>query len=161
MIDCPKCGRQNAVTSNFCSHCGMQLHAGETTRVILSNEEDTRTIELSAEDAAAIRALPTGNALLVVTRGPDVGARFLLDADEVTAGRSPNSDIFLDDITVSRHHAKFVRHDGQFEVMDQHSHNGTYVNRTLVDQSAALRPGDEVQIGKYRMTFFVSEHGTR
>lgn len=161
MIECPKCGQHCPSTSNFCANCGMQLHAGDTTRVILGVEEDTRTIELSADDAAAIRALPAGNALLIVTRGPDVGARFLLDKEEVTAGRSPNSDIFLDDITVSRHHAMFFRRDGQYHVSDQRSHNGTYVNRTLVDQAAVLRPGDEVQIGKYRMTFFVSEHGTR
>lgn len=164
MIECTNCGHSNPMGSNFCSQCGQKLVgqvSGETTRVIPIGEDDTRVIELSADDAAAVRDLPAGNALLIVSRGPDVGARFLLDAAEVTAGRSPNSDIFLDDITVSRHHAKFTMKDGQVTITDQGSHNGTYVNRTLVDGSATLRPGDEVQIGKYRMTFFVSEHGLR
>ena len=92
--------------------------------------------------------------MLVVRRGPNLGAQFLLDQDETTAGRSTRSDIFLDDITVSRHHVKFIRQpDGRMIIEDQGSLNGTYVNRTLVDGSAVLRDGDEVQIGKFRMTY--------
>ena len=98
---------------------------------------------------------------MIVTRGPDVGARYLLDKEVVTAGRSPKSDIFLDDITVSRHHAEFMMRDGQVMLVDKGSLNGTYVNRTLVDQAAQLRPGDEVQIGQFRLLLFVSEHGLR
>lgn len=165
MIDCSKCGHANPVGSNFCSKCGSALapvgSVSETTRVIIVPEEDPRTLEISAEDADALSTLPAGNALLIVTRGPDVGARYLLDKETISAGRSPKTDIFLDDITVSRHHAEFVMGDGQVTLVDKGSLNGTYVNRTLVDQAAVLRPGDEVQIGKFRMLFFVSEHGLR
>ena len=165
MVECARCGHANPAGSNFCAKCGAPLTgvpaASETTRVIIVPEEDPRTLEISAEDADALSTLPAGNALLIVTRGPDVGARYLLDKEVVTAGRSPKSDIFLDDITVSRHHAEFGMGEGQVTLMDKGSLNGTYVNRTLVDQGAVLRPGDEVQIGKFRMLFFVSEHGLR
>lgn len=167
MVECSKCGQSNPAGSNFCANCGQRLTAAapatgsDTTRVIPVVEEDSRIPEMSFEDTIAISALPQGNALLIVTRGPDVGARYLLDTDVTTAGRAPDCDIFLDDITVSRHHAKFVMRDGQVVVEDQGSLNGTYVNRTLVDGSTPLRRGDEVQIGKFRMVFFVSEHGLR
>jgi pSer/pThr/pTyr-binding forkhead associated (FHA) protein len=88
----------------------------------------------------------------VVSHGPNAGSRFLLDADTVTVGRHPDSEIFLDDITVSRRHAQFARTDGAFSVSDVGSLNGTYVNRQRVDQ-AELVGGDEVQIGKYRLIF--------
>lgn len=110
---------------------------------------------LSTEDQAAVAALPPTSALLVVQRGPSAGARFLLDAERTVAGRSPNADIFLDDVTVSRKHAEFVRELDDFVVRDIGSLNGTYVNRTRIE-SAVLRPGDEVQIGKYRLTFHPS-----
>mgnify|MGYP000268184286 CR=1 FL=1 len=103
--------------------------------------------------------LAEGLALLVVKRGPNAGARFLLDQATTTAGRHPEADIFLDDVTVSRRHAEFRAKDGQFEVVDVGSLNGTYVNRTLVDGTAALRDGDEVQIGKFRMIFHTGGHG--
>jgi len=111
---------------------------------------------LSGADQAAIDALPGGSALLVVQRGPNAGARFLLDAERTTAGRRPESDIFLDDVTVSRKHAEFVRQaDGQFLVRDVGSLNGTYVDRDRIDE-VALKDGDEVQIGKYRLVFHPS-----
>ena len=110
---------------------------------------------LSGADQAAIDALPEGSALLIVQRGPNAGARFLLDADRTTAGRRPDSDIFLDDVTVSRKHAEFVREGGQFTVRDVGSLNGTYVDRDRID-SAVLDDGDEVQIGKYRLVFHPS-----
>ncbi|MDR0593856.1 MAG: FHA domain-containing protein [Bifidobacteriaceae bacterium] len=107
---------------------------------------------LSAGAQAAIDALPPTSALLVVLRGPNVGSRFLLDADSTSAGRSTRSDIFLDDVTVSRRHATFDRDGASFMVRDLGSLNGTYVNRERVDR-ALLKAGDEVQIGKYRLTF--------
>jgi pSer/pThr/pTyr-binding forkhead associated (FHA) protein len=110
---------------------------------------------LSTAERAAIEALPAGSALLVVQRGPNAGARFLLDAETTTAGRRPDSDIFLDDVTVSRKHAEFVRRGGQFVVRDVGSLNGTYVQRDRIDE-VVLRDGDEVQIGKYRMVFHPS-----
>ena len=91
----------------------------------------------------------------MVQRGPNTGARFLLDDDEVTAGRHPDSDIFLDDVTVSRRHAEFVRTADTFVVHDVGSLNGTYVNRDRIDE-ATLHAGDEVQIGKYRLVFYAA-----
>lgn len=110
---------------------------------------------ITAADQAAIEALPAGSALLVVRRGPNAGARFLLDASRTTAGRRPDSDIFLDDVTVSRKHAEFLRREGHFVVRDVGSLNGTYVQRDRIEE-AVLRSGDEVQIGKYRMVFHPS-----
>jgi pSer/pThr/pTyr-binding forkhead associated (FHA) protein len=101
---------------------------------------------------AGVDALPSGSALLVVKRGPNAGSRFLLDRDTTSAGRHPDSDIFLDDVTVSRRHAEFRREGGEFVVIDVGSLNGTYVNREPVDQ-AVLAGGDEVQIGKFRLVF--------
>jgi FHA domain len=111
--------------------------------------------EASGEDGLAGRvagSLPPGMALLVVRRGPNAGARFLLDHDVTTSGRHPDSDIFLDDVTVSRRHAEFHRGSGGFTVRDVGSLNGTYVNRERVE-SATLSNGDEVQIGKFRLVF--------
>lgn len=108
---------------------------------------------LSPEDQRTVDALRPGTALLIVLRGPNTGARFLLDAEEVSSGRHPESDIFLDDVTVSRRHAVFVKDGEGYAVRDVGSLNGTYVNRTLIDQ-ATLEPGDEVQIGKFRLVFY-------
>jgi pSer/pThr/pTyr-binding forkhead associated (FHA) protein len=96
--------------------------------------------------------LPPGMALLVVRRGPNAGARFLLDHEVTTSGRHPDSDIFLDDVTVSRRHAEFHRDGSTFTVRDVGSLNGTYVNRERVE-SATLNNGDEVQIGKFRLVY--------
>jgi pSer/pThr/pTyr-binding forkhead associated (FHA) protein len=111
--------------------------------------------DLSIDEAAAVQALPSGSALLVVKRGADIGARFLLDQDITTAGRHPNADIFLDDVTVSRRHAEFHRHGTAFEVKDLGSLNGTYFDGVRID-NALLDDGAEVQIGKFRMTFYAS-----
>ncbi|QOR72428.1 FHA domain-containing protein [Ruania alkalisoli] len=110
---------------------------------------------IDASDRAAVEALPPSSALLIVQHGPNAGARFLLDAERVTAGRDTSADIFLDDVTVSRKHAEFLGHAGEFTVRDVGSLNGTYVNRTRIDE-AVLQAGDEVQIGKYRLTFHPS-----
>lgn len=106
----------------------------------------------SADSAAGAENLPEGAALLVVKRGPNAGARFLLDQDSTTAGRHPEADIFLDDVTVSRRHAEFRRKDDSFEVVDVGSLNGTYVNREPRN-SELLSDGDEIQIGKFRLVF--------
>lgn len=111
--------------------------------------------ELTTSDREAVEALPPASALLIVKRGPNLGARFLLDAESTTAGRHPNADIFLDDVTVSRKHAEFIASDGGFVVRDVGSLNGTYVNRERID-SAVLRSGDEVQVGKFRLTYHPS-----
>ena len=108
---------------------------------------------LSSQDQSTVDALVHGTALLVVLRGPNTGARFLLDSDEVSSGRHPESDIFLDDVTVSRTHATFRREGEHFLVRDVGSLNGTYVNRERIEE-ATLKTGDEVQIGKFRLVFY-------
>ncbi|WP_078882897.1 FHA domain-containing protein [Streptomyces sp. NRRL S-1314] len=170
---CSRCGNRNAENSRFCSNCGAPLKPGvtperpsETTSTIsISGLEaydaeatgQTQVPALSPEAQAAVDALPVGSALLVVRRGPNSGSRFLLDGDLTTAGRHPQSDIFLDDVTVSRRHVEFRRSpDGSFTVADVGSLNGTYVNRERIDQ-VALANGDEVQIGKYRLVFYASQ----
>ena len=110
---------------------------------------------LTPEENDAIEALPSGSALLVVKRGADIGARFLLDQDVTVAGRHPNADIFLDDVTVSRRHAQFLRHGTSFEVKDMGSMNGTYFDGVRIE-TALLDDGAEVQIGKFRLTFYAS-----
>jgi pSer/pThr/pTyr-binding forkhead associated (FHA) protein len=112
---------------------------------------------LNSEEEAAIAALPSGSALLITKRGPNVGSRFLLDQELTSAGRHPNADIFLDDVTVSRRHAEFVRTSNGFVVKDLASLNGTYHNGTRIDDLANLSDGDEVQIGKFRLTFFAAQ----
>jgi pSer/pThr/pTyr-binding forkhead associated (FHA) protein len=108
---------------------------------------------LTRADQATVDALRPGTALLVVLRGPNTGARFLLDDASVSSGRHPDSDIFLDDVTVSRKHAVFTRDGDTFSVRDVGSLNGTYVNRERIDE-ATLHTGDEVQIGKFRLVFY-------
>ncbi|MFE9825797.1 FHA domain-containing protein [Streptomyces sp. NPDC005791] len=174
MSACSRCGHRNAQASRFCSNCGAPLRGGvperasETTSTIsISGIEayeaeatgQTALPSLSPEAQAAVDALPAGSALLVVRRGPNSGSRFLLDGDLTTAGRHPESDIFLDDVTVSRRHVEFRRSpEGSFTVGDVGSLNGTYVNRERID-SVALTNGDEVQIGKYRLVFYASQRG--
>ena len=113
-------------------------------------------LDASAADAAVgvgeVDGLPSGSALVVVKRGPNAGSRFLPDQPVTSAGRHPGSDIFLDDITVSRRHAEFRRENGQFRIVDTGSLNGTYVNRKPVE-SAMLANGDEIQIGNFRLVF--------
>ncbi|WP_395640767.1 FHA domain-containing protein [Pseudolysinimonas sp.] len=110
---------------------------------------------ISPDERDAITALPSGSALLVVRRGPNIGARFLLDADSTVAGRHPDADIFLDDVTVSRRHAEFVRVGTAFQVRDLGSLNGTYFDGVRIE-SALLSDGAEVQVGKFRLTFYAS-----
>ncbi|MDW4572256.1 FHA domain-containing protein [Microbacterium sp. M3] len=111
--------------------------------------------ELGEAELDAIDALPSGAALLLVRSGPTAGARYLLDSDVTTVGRHPEADIFFDDVTVSRRHAEITRSGTAFELVDQRSLNGTYVNGERVDR-AALVNGAEVRVGKFRLNFFVS-----
>jgi pSer/pThr/pTyr-binding forkhead associated (FHA) protein len=129
-------------TATFTSQFVAQLQAMEA-------------VDVTPDEQAAIAALPSGSALLIVRRGPNMGARFLLDADITTAGRHPHADIFLDDVTVSRRHAEFRRSGTVFEVRDLGSLNGTYRENERIERSP-LSDGDEVQVGKYRLTFFAS-----
>lgn len=125
----------------------------ETTSVFRADL--LKDMEAGAQQEAApsgVEGLPEGSALLVVKRGPNAGSRFLLDQEATAAGRHPDSDIFLDDVTVSRRHAEFRRNQDQYEVVDVGSLNGTYVNREPKN-SAVLSNGDEIQIGKFRLVF--------
>jgi len=175
---CTACGTQNPDDARFCAQCGTRLvtatppatpapsggeGVGDSTATIAiglgGDKVETSDRQLNAVDAAAVDALPAGHALLVVQRGPGAGSRFLLDADVVNAGRHPDSEIFLDDVTVSRRHAEFHRSGETFTVSDVGSLNGTYVNRDRIDR-VQLTDGDEVQIGKYRLVFFAG-HASR
>lgn len=143
--DRPRSGREQSysgpdTTASFGYDFGSQLAAMQGR----SNEEQ-----------AAVGALPSGSALLVVRRGPNIGARFLLDEDRTVAGRHPGADIFLDDVTVSRRHAEFLRHGTAFEVHDLGSLNGTFFDGVRIE-TALLTDGAEVQIGKFRLTFSAS-----
>jgi pSer/pThr/pTyr-binding forkhead associated (FHA) protein len=173
---CTECGHQNPDDARFCSQCGHRLETstpsatptggeapGETTATITfgapaKDGESREERSLNDADASAVDALPPGSALLVVQRGPSAGSRFLLDTDVVAAGRHPDSEIFLDDVTVSRRHAEFRRGPDGYTVADVGSLNGTYVNRDRIDE-VALQGGDEVQIGKYRLVYFASHAG--
>ena len=157
---CTECGHQNPEGCRFCSNCGHRLSSAAAGRLDVDADlggpdrgESEDEGRLTAEEQAAVEALPDGSALLVVQRGPSAGSRFLLDTDEVTAGRHPESDIFLDDVTVSRRHAVFRRTSDGYLVADVGSLNGTYVNRDRIDE-VLLSGGDEVQIGKYRLVYF-------
>ncbi|RYP87584.1 FHA domain-containing protein [Nocardioides guangzhouensis] len=170
---CTNCGEQNPDDARFCSQCGTRIVTAEAEPPVPAEPavESTATITFGAPDkaesddrglnhadSAAVDALPRGHALLVVQRGPSAGSRFLLDTDLVTAGRHPESEIFLDDVTVSRRHAEFRRSGGGYTVSDVGSLNGTYVNRDRIDE-VTLQDGDEVQIGKYRLVYFASHAG--
>lgn len=153
-VSCPQCGHPNPLGAKFCSSCGASLGDGEhhtTMSVTVPVDSAIEEVEIEFDE------LPAGVGMLVVTRGPNSGSKYALDEALVTAGRHPDSMIFLDDITVSRHHARFTRRDGQVWVSDENSLNGTYVNKTLIDGEVALRRGDEVQIGKFRMVFFAGQ----
>jgi pSer/pThr/pTyr-binding forkhead associated (FHA) protein len=159
---CTNCGSANPHDAKFCSQCGTRLvtsaqDSGDSTATISIAGSERSDIssdrQLNPVDAAAVDALPVGSALLVVQRGPGAGSRFLLDKDVTTAGRHADSEIFLDDVTVSRRHATFTREGDTFTVSDSGSLNGTYVNRDRID-TVVLKDTDEVQIGKYRLVFF-------
>jgi len=112
--------------------------------------------ELAPEEAAAVGALPSGSAILIIHHGSGAGARFLLDGDSALAGRHPDAAIFLDDVTVSRRHAEFRRRGTVFSVRDLGSLNGTYLGGKLLDGEQVLGDGQDVQVGKFRLTFYAS-----
>lgn len=151
---CPACGRSNPDESAYCSQCGSYLGSktqeGDTTIVFAPVEA-----ELEQEEEVLIpeEELSAGAAMLVVKRGPSAGTRFLLAKEITTAGRHPESDIFLDDITVSRRHAEIRRAGSLFRIVDMGSLNGSYVNKLRVEETD-LESGDEIQIGKFRLIFF-------
>ncbi|HEX9411524.1 MAG TPA: FHA domain-containing protein [Actinomycetota bacterium] len=149
---CSQCGHTNPEDAHFCANCGNPLQEDTTVSFTPIDVEE----DVGAEAGAPHADLEAGQALLVVQRGPNAGSKFLVDKDVTTAGRHPESDIFLDDVTVSRRHVEFRRDDGKFFIRDVGSLNGTYVNRQRVEQ-AQLASGDELQIGKFKLTFYTGE----
>jgi hypothetical protein len=148
-VVCARCGHENPPDARFCSACGAPLGGDEETTLTLQAVEAA-----DAEDELEryLEGLPAGVGLLVVRNGPTAGSSYRLEEDVTAIGRHPDSHIFLDDITVSRRHVDIERGDEGFELRDKGSLNGTYVNRERVDH-AVLRHGDELQIGRYRLSF--------
>ena len=153
---CNQCGHTNPAGSRFCSACGSSLDRppaeADDTRLIPVTTPDPPLEEESPAPGPPTGEVPAGQGVLVVKRGPNAGSRFVLEGAAVTAGRSPDSDIFLDDVTVSRRHASFVPSGSSYEVRDVGSLNGTYLNRERVEE-APLRDGDELQIGSFKLVF--------
>jgi pSer/pThr/pTyr-binding forkhead associated (FHA) protein len=154
-VSCPQCGHQNPLSANFCSSCGADLDRGAdhntTATVVVPIDSTVEEIEVDLDE------LPPGVGMLVVTRGPNSGSRFALDEPLVTAGRHPDSVIFLDDITVSRRHAEVRKVGDGYTVTDVGSLNGTYLNRQRVEE-AELHDGDELQIGTFKLLFLAARH---
>ena len=153
-VFCNTCGHRNPANANFCSSCGNHLEQApeEHTITLTPIDPDATDDELTV----GIDDLPEGAATLVITRGPGAGSRFVLDEDVVQAGRHPESDIFLDDVTVSRRHAELARTGGSWIVRDVGSLNGTYVNRQRIEDEAPLTNGDELQIGRFKLVFLTA-----
>lgn len=149
---CTNCGHKNPEGSNFCASCGTPLveAAGHDTTITFATPE----LEADLEEEVHIspEELEDGRGVLIVKRGPNAGSKFFLEAPETQIGRHPDSQIFLDDITVSRRHAEVRRADEGFAIHDVGSLNGTYVNRERVEE-ASLRNGDEIQVGKFKLVF--------
>lgn len=156
-VFCNQCGHRNPPGSNFCSSCGAALNLMEVEDTTMTHVV-TPTDEREADEDLKVSPdeLVGGVALLVVCRGPNEGSRYMLDAEVTRAGRHPDSDIFLDDITVSRRHAEIIRRADGFHVADVGSLNGTYLNRDRVED-AKLNNGDELQIGKFKLAFFMGQ----
>ena len=155
VVFCSNCGHRNPEGVNFCSSCGNALLAdGDDATITLHPNEEGEAGEEKPEVTWV--EVPHGAGVLVVTRGPNIGNRYLLGDDVVRAGRHPESDIFLDDITVSRRHVEITPGDGgTYSLRDVGSLNGTYVNRERIDE-VKLAPGDEVQIGKFKLVYLVA-----
>ena len=150
-IYCNNCGHRNPAGSNFCSSCGVPLEheAEDHTTMSFQIEPPAGSGEEVSIDLDEV----TADGVMVVKRGPNAGSSFALDKPVITAGRHPDSDIFLDDITVSRRHVEITRTPEGYRVRDVGSLNGTYLNRERIDE-ASLSNGDEVQVGKFKLIFF-------
>ena len=149
-VYCPECGFQNPESANFCARCGSALvkeQAGDATQTFTPEELEGTELGLGADDQGL-----DGPALVVRSGGGRAGETFRPAGERTVIGRSPDCDIFLDDVTVSRKHALLVSEGGRFRIEDQGSLNGTFVNKKRID-SAPLTNGDELQIGKYRLAF--------
>jgi pSer/pThr/pTyr-binding forkhead associated (FHA) protein len=155
-VFCGNCGHRNPEGVNFCSSCGNALLTDGDAATITLYPNDDHGDTTDESPSVTMVEIPHGSGVLVVTRGSNTGARYLLGGEVTRAGRHPESDIFLDDITVSRRHVEITAGDnGSFTLRDVGSLNGTYVNRERIDE-ATLSPGDEVQIGKFKLVYLVA-----
>jgi hypothetical protein len=152
-LHCPECGFVNADGANYCQKCGSYLGGAQSG----GSESQTATYrvdetgELVPVDVEQVVA-HEGAALVIRAGGGRVGESFPLAGERLTIGRRPDSDVFLDDVTVSRDHALLVRRGGEYYLDDLGSLNGTYVNRHRIE-SHRLEDGDELQVGKYKLTY--------
>jgi pSer/pThr/pTyr-binding forkhead associated (FHA) protein len=148
-VYCSECGFQNPESSNYCARCGARLTKSESTEQTMSFTPE----ELGDAESAALSELRgKGPALVIRSGGGRAGESFFPSGERMVIGRSPECDVFLDDVTVSRKHAELVQAGDTFTISDLGSLNGTFVNRKRIE-SAQLEDDDEVQIGKYRLTF--------
>jgi pSer/pThr/pTyr-binding forkhead associated (FHA) protein len=155
-VFCNNCGHRNPEGVNFCSSCGNPLLPDGDDATITLHPADDAGESFDEDQTVTLVEIPHGAGVLVVTRGSNMGARYLLGEKVTRAGRHPESDIFLDDITVSRRHVEITQIDGgTFVIRDVGSLNGTYVNRERIEE-ATLAPGDEVQIGKFKLVYLVA-----
>lgn len=149
---CSSCGEALPADANFCPSCGQEVEQEAPGAEAPTGAFDPGDSELDAE-LESLPDLPPGTGLLVVVRGPNAGSRYLLDRDATTVGRHPDSHVFLDDVTVSRHHARVDREqDDAFVLHDLGSLNGTYLGGERVDRRH-LRAGDELQVGRFKLVF--------
>ena len=153
---CRRCGHENEVGANFCSSCGASLTDEDETTASLGILEDRQ--ELEDELGELLDDLPPDMGLLVVRRGPNAGSTYALDAETTSIGRHPDSDLFLDDVTVSRRHAAIHQNAEGYEINDVGSLNGTYVQGERID-TAPLTDMAEVQIGRFVLTFLLGGRG--
>jgi pSer/pThr/pTyr-binding forkhead associated (FHA) protein len=153
-VFCNACGHRNPPDSAFCSSCGSPLDL-KNDRTVTLTAVDPLQVAPGTEDDVVVTVgdLPQGTAVLIVRSGPQAGDRFALSASSTRLGRHPDSEIILDDITVSRRHAAIERTDEGYVVTDAGSLNGTYVNQERIDR-AVLHHGDELQVGKFRLVLF-------
>ena len=154
-VFCNNCGHRNALGSSYCSSCGAVLERASSDHTTITFHPLT-PVDPNDIDANGSNPDSSPVAVLVVRQGAKAGSRYAMDAERTTVGRHPDSDIFLDDITVSRRHAEIVRTGDTFEVLDSGSLNGTYVNRVRIER-ATLVSGDEIQIGKFKLVFVQGE----
>lgn len=155
-VDCGQCGHRNPTGANYCSSCGAPLGAAGVDDHELTGTFaalDDSGIVTEADVPVRLDDLPPGTAVVIIQRGPGSGSRFLLDTDVITAGRHPESDVFLDDVTVSRRHAEIQRRGDDWIVRDADSLNGTYVNRTRIDGDVTLHDRDELQVGRFKLLY--------
>jgi len=154
VAECPKCRAQNSDDSNYCRHCGSRLAPSDLSETTITFNLDREETDLSTGPEVPRDA----SMLLIRIGGGREGEAIALDSDVTTVGRSPHSDLFLDDVTVSRHHARVIHDERGFLVEDLNSLNGTYVNRKRIERHR-LSDGDELQIGKFKLAFLEQTEG--